>query len=71
MVAVMVGAAVIFGAIGVVSVAGANASGDCVQTQDQTHLQLKDGSCCECDCDGNNYSWNHNYSWNYNYSGSA
>jgi hypothetical protein len=69
MVAVMVGAAVMFGAIGVVSVAGANASGDCIQTQDQTHLQLKDGSCCECD--GNNYSWNHNYSWNYNYSGSA
>ena len=65
MVAVMVGAAFMFGAAGVVSAAGANASGDC----DQTHLQLKDGSCS--DCQANDYSWNHNCDWNYNYGGSA
>jgi uncharacterized protein (DUF2147 family) len=71
MVAVMVGAAFMFGAAGVVSAAGANASGDCDQTQDQTRLQLKDGSCCECDSEGNDFSWNHYYNWNYNYSGST
>lgn len=69
MVAVMVGAAFMFGTAGVVSAAGANASGDCDQTQDQTRLQLKDGSCGGCEC--NDYNWNHDYNWNYNYSGSA
>jgi len=75
MVAVIVGAAFMFGTAGVVSAAGANASGDCDQTQDQTHLQLKDGSCGGCECtDYNwdyNYNWNYDYNWNYNYSGSA
>jgi hypothetical protein len=51
MVAAIIGAAVMFGAAGVASAAGASVSGDCDQTQDQTRLQLKDGSCNECICD--------------------
>ncbi len=45
MLALMVSASIMFGGAGVVAAAGSTASGDCDQTQDQTRLQLKDGSC--------------------------
>ena len=61
----MVGAALMFGGVGVVAATGGNGAGDCDQTQDQTRLQLKDGSCNTEGCQ--NYSWDHNYDWEYDY----
>ncbi len=68
MLAAMLSAAVMFGGAGVVAAAGSTANGDCDQSQDQTKLQLRDGSCDGSNCQELDHEWN--YNWNYNNSDS-
>ncbi len=67
--AVMVCASVMLGGAGVAAAANGVGSGDCDQTQDQTRLQQRDGTCDGINCQDHFYNWN--YDWNYSYAGST